>query len=426
MPNLIRVLNEQITDPRKRKEYCMAEIVMAAIFMFIFKEGSRNAFNNELKHVAFLKNYHSLLGLCAPHLDTVERVLREVNPEELEKVKAGLIHELLKKKVFQKFDGLEGCHLVAIDATGVYTFDHPPAGQPKGLYKTSSNGVTSYVYHVLEAKIVTPNGMVFSIGSEWMTNEEKEDYQKQDCEHSAFKRLAAKLKAEYPQLPIVIVADGLYPNQSFMKICKANGWHFITTFKDGNLPCLQEEIRSHLTHQLHEHKQGRGANSNQHFSWINDLSHKGHTVHWMDCQINVKATNKQEDKQSQFTFITDMRISADSVDKLCIAGRARWKIENEGFNTQKNNGYELCHKYSRTSFKAMQNYYLSLQIAHMINQFVERSKLVVELATLSKLTIQHIWEKILRSALAGWLLNVTEVTALKEKHWRISIYQPCT
>jgi len=76
-------------------------------------------------------------------------------------------------------------------------------------------------------------------------------------------------------------------------------------------------------------------------------------------------------------------------------GRLRWKIENEGFNIQKNLGYGLEHKYSRVSYNAMQNYYQLLQIAHMINQFVEKSKDVIELMNeYSKQTIKALWKEL--------------------------------
>lgn len=84
----------------------MAEIVMAAITMFIFKEKSHNAFNNELKQETFLKNYQHLFVSRAPHMDTVERLLRQLDPHALERVKVSLIQTLVEKKVFQKFDGL--------------------------------------------------------------------------------------------------------------------------------------------------------------------------------------------------------------------------------------------------------------------------------------------------------------------------------
>jgi hypothetical protein len=86
----------------------------------------------------------------------------------------------------------------------------------------------------------------------------------------------------------------------------------------------------------------------------------------------------------------DRQIVTETAD----SGRLRWKIENEGFNSQKNQGYALEHKHSRKSFIAMRNYYQLLQIAHMINQLVERSNDVVNiLREHSKQTIVDLWKK---------------------------------
>ena len=55
-------------------------------------------------------------------------------------------------------------------------------------------------------------------------------------------------------------------------------------------------------------------------------------------------------------------------------GRCRWKIENEGFNVQKNNGFNLEHAYSTGDWQ-IKNFYILLQIAHLILQLVERGRL---------------------------------------------------
>jgi hypothetical protein len=54
--------------------------------------------------------------------------------------------------------------------------------------------VTCYHY-VLEAKLVTRNGLCLSLASEWIENPEG-NYRKQDCERKAFLRLASKLKKQ--------------------------------------------------------------------------------------------------------------------------------------------------------------------------------------------------------------------------------------
>ena len=82
-----------------------------------------------------------------------------------------------------------------------------------------------------------------------------------------------------------------------------------------------------------------------------------------------------------------------------LLGRLRWKIKNEGFNTQKNQGYNLQHKYAEKDFNAMQNYYQLLQIAHLINQLTEKLQNVMLNLKQAKRTIKSIWEDAIASML---------------------------
>jgi hypothetical protein len=97
---------------------------------------------------------------------------------------------------------------VAVDVTGVMAFDHRYC--PQCLTRSSKNGQSTYFHYVLEAKLVTSDGLCLSLASEWIENPDGE-FEKQDCERKAFARLAAKLKKHYPRLPVCILADGLYP-----------------------------------------------------------------------------------------------------------------------------------------------------------------------------------------------------------------------
>jgi len=112
------------------------------------------------------------------------------------------------------------------------------------------------------------------------------------------------------------------------------------------------------------------------------------------CNETVVGIKDKTTKIQRFTYITNVTQNQQNIVRTADSGRLRWKIENEGFNSQKNRGYELGHKFSRVSFIAMQNYYQLLQIAHIINQLVERSKQVVALLTEhSKQTIVDLWRK---------------------------------
>jgi hypothetical protein len=59
----------------------MSEIVTGALFMFIFKETSRNAYNNDRRDAVFTKNYERIFKKQLPHPDTVDDVLRVLPPK---------------------------------------------------------------------------------------------------------------------------------------------------------------------------------------------------------------------------------------------------------------------------------------------------------------------------------------------------------
>ena len=64
-----------------------------------------------------------------------------------------------------------------------------------------------------------------------------------------------------------------------------------------------------------------------------------------DVRVNMlyyEQVDKKDRKQT-FTWVTGITLSKANVEKVMRMGRARWKIENETFNTLKNQGYNFEH-----------------------------------------------------------------------------------
>ena len=384
----------EIEDFRKKSEYKLTELITACIAMFLFKEGSRNALNNDRDEENFKVNYENLFHMRLPHMDTVDNVMRQLKESELEKLKTDMIRNLLHKKSLHKFRFLGRFFVVAVDGTGIHTFSERHCDQC--LTKTSKNGKTTYFHNVLEAKLICSNGFSISLATEWIENPIG-DFDKQDCERKAFKRLSEKIKKSFPRLPICITADGLYPSQPFFNICRKNNWHFIVTFKEGNLPSVWEKVRSLsgtvLIGNRNETIIHPGKKVTSAFRWINGIDYNGYKLNWLECAESTESTESIKTKKVEtlcFVHLTDIAVSRDNVSEISRTGRLRWKIENEGFNTQKNHGYNLQHKYSRSSYIASKNYYQCLQIAHLINQLVELSKNFAIL--LKGRSIKHLWK----------------------------------
>lgn len=379
----------------------MSEILLAAIAMFIFKEGSRNALNNDRNTGEFARNFFKIFGKRLPHMDTVNELFKQLSTEELEQLKKELVKSLINRKVFYKFRLFGAYYRVAVDATGVMQVEegHCDKCLTKTYNRGKDNEKTVYFHNVLEAKLICENGFCISLGTEWIENED--DYEKQDCEHKAFKRLAQKLKKDFPKLPICIVADGLYPNKPFFEICIKNNWEFIVTFKDGNLKSLWEDVELDLL--ISENMRTIVAKTiEQVYRWLNKLNYQGIELSWIECL----------EKDFRFVYLTSLNADYHRTKDLCDSGRLRCCIE-DSFNSQKNRGYNMGHKYSRTSMQATKNYYAAMQIAHLINQLYELGSLFRPLLT-GKITISHLWNLMI-GALTHRIIEPTDRNNLLQR-----------
>ena len=93
------------------------------------------------------------------------------------------------------------------------------------------------------------NNLVCSIASEAIQNSEEyinqsEKKIKRDCESKAFIRVAEKIKKQFPRLPIIITADGLYVSQKVIQTCTDNGWNYIIRYKEGSASSIAKEYQS--------------------------------------------------------------------------------------------------------------------------------------------------------------------------------------
>jgi hypothetical protein len=368
-PTLIDELSE-IIDPRELCQYSVQEIYMACISMFLFKQKSRNSYNNKARQGKFYENYYHILGLELPHMDTVNVFFKSSASESIERIKRKMVQVLLNHKVMHKFR-YQGYFMVAIDGTGVHSYDYEPWTDCP--YRTSKKGKKTWLVNVLEAKLVCSNGLAISLGTEWINNGEQMD--KQDCERKAFIRLSERLKKDYPRLPVLILADGLYPYEQAFDTCRDNEWQYMFTFKDGNLKTVWEKVEDELltknkNEKIHFLCRKTEYVLKQHIRWVNGLKYKSHKLNWIET-LEIE-TKKSKTKETRFVHLSSIVVDEDNAVQISRHARMRWKIENEGFNTQKNHGYHLEHKFARNNFGAMQNYYQCLQIAHIINQLAEK------------------------------------------------------
>lgn len=338
---------------------------------------TRNNLNENRDWREFRSNYKSLLGLRVPHMDTVNAVLEKIPPEQLSKLLLHLVKILLKKRVFHKFRLLDNYFTIAIDGTGIFSFDKEPyQGCP---YKTSKNDKVTYSQSVVEAKLLCANGFSISLGTEWISN--KDGASKQDCEYKATLRLLSKLHHIFPRLPICVIMDGLFLKYPIQKLIQSYNWESIIVWKDKTQYKLQDQIAERRDKkELKTKKYTAFPNKCTREEYILEYSqaaimHNDLEVYYLKGEkytISIKADVDKE--YTKFMFMSTIQVDESSAKPIFEGGRLRWKIENEGFNEQKNGTLKMHHKLNRNNLNAMKNYYTCLQIAHLIMQLITRAK----------------------------------------------------
>ncbi len=300
-----------------------------------------------------------------PHSDTLNYYLERLSPSCLSQLRKRLIKKLIRMKSFQRGKLLGQYWRIILDGTGLFYFKekHCDNCLVKMVAQEDGTKMRTYYHKVLEAKLVLADKVVISLDTEFIENE-KEDVPKQDCEIAAAKRLLKRLAKDYLRLPVCIQGDNLYEVEPVMKICRQKGWKYLFTHKATRQKLLDEsyewirEGKGSTEVMGIGKEQGRG----EYINCVEETAGKEEIANLFCYSYETK-----DKKTVTFRWLTNIELTEKNVEEMVNAGRGRWKIENEGFNNQKNGIYDIEHLNSRNS-NAMKNHYLLTQVADIIMQ----------------------------------------------------------
>jgi hypothetical protein len=379
---------QRIPDPRDPRliTYDKRFLVWWGLSLYLFQLGSRRQldFDLDARDTCILDNLNRLAHTAQttrPVHDTLEYFLGGTSATPYGRVRSQMIQRLIRMKALEA-GRLQGHFVVGLDATGHVSFRRPHC--PYCLV-TRHQHYTLYQHQVLEAKLLGPAALALSMASEFIDNSDVDpalsgEDRKQDCELKALRRLLPALRRDYPQLRICLSGDGLYACGPALQLAKDHNCTYVFTFKEGRLPALWCEFQNLLplcpenTLECALPDGGR-----QVYRWVHDLSYRDSegrdwTFHALQCHETV------DGQTTRFAWITPLKISAATVVEVATkGGRHRWHIENQGFNQQKNGGFNLEHVFS-TDPEMLKAYYYLLQIAHTILQVLAAGSLLWRLA----------------------------------------------
>jgi len=383
---------DQLPDSRVQEACTYPRRFLAwwGILLYLLQLGSRRQLDYDLREGGpqVLANLNRLAGTrqtTLPVHDTLDHFVGHSPRPGWEGLRTRLVGRLLRMKALDPAR-LLGLAVVLIDATGLLCF--PRRHCPHCLVQRHGKQ-TLYLHQVLEAKLLGPGGVVISLGSEFIDNADaaqakgqSAEQVKQDCELKALARLLPRLHQAHPQLRLVLSLDSLYGVGPAFALAGQFGWPFVATFKEGRTPALWQEYRALLQASPQNRLRRAGGDGRvQEFRWVERLDYRD--SEGRDWQLAaLECSERTADGQEQyFAWLTRLPVGKKTVEEIAQkGGRVRWKIENEGFNRQKNSGLNLEHVYSIDPEK-WKVYYLLLQIAFILVQLVERGSLLRRLAT---------------------------------------------
>jgi hypothetical protein len=380
-----------IKDSRKsNSSYSLRDVLMTGYAIFSLKYPS--LLNLESRTEITEENLKKVYGLSNIISDSgLRKVLDNVSWRHLRRYFLGHFKQLKELGIVQNFRYLQAYNLVSID--GVKYFDSKKIHCPCCLEKTLSNQEVIYSHAMLCAAMVHPKAKdVFILGAEPIAKQDGQ--QKNDCEQNALKRMMSWFSSHFKGEKLIFLQDALFGTAPAISTILENQWDFIISAKPGSHANLYKSFEQKL-------KIGQGLKKHlveqegkiYEFHWMNNQPLNGSHPHIRVNFLHCKETDKNG-KVQIFSWITSLNITTQNVMALMAAGRSRWKIENETFNTLKNQGYQFEHNYGH-GYKHLSNVFAMLMlIAFTIDQLVQHCSQSFQVLWKAAKTKIKLWENI--------------------------------
>jgi len=338
--SLLRSGFADLADHRPGKpDIALTDALMAAFALFSLKSPSLLAFDKERTE----GNLQRVFGLERVPCDTALReILDPVDPEALRPLFQHVFRALQRGKALEEMVFVQGHYLLALDGTGYFSSQQIHCASCLEMHHR--NGTVTYRHQMLGAALIHPDQRaVIPLMPEPIMKQDGTS--KNDCERNAAKRLIVKLRQDHPHLKLIVTEDSLSSNAPHIEVLQEHNLHYILGVKEGDHTFLFQQVAAaeqagRVTSYDRENPE---TGMHQHFRFVSDVplnaSNADLRVNFLECWETVHS------QVQHFSWVTDLCVTKGTVYQIMRGGRARWRIENETFNTLKNQGYHFEHNY---------------------------------------------------------------------------------
>lgn len=392
IPSLLknmRQLFDKVPDPKPNAKIPLSEHLMSGLAIFALKYPSLLQFDQDKNNEIIFHNLQTLYGIQQPPCDTYLRErLDEVDPKYLRKNYTKLLHLLQRGKGLEGFDYIDNHYLLSIDGTGFFSSSEVHCDQC--CEKQHRNGKTTYYHQLLGAVLVNPDHKeVFPLAPEPILKHDGAT--KNDCERNAAKRLLKDTRREHPHMKFIVIEDALASNAPHINLLKELNYHYLLGAKQKDHKFLFDWVDNTPTTTHHEIIDEGGILHR--FRYLNNAPLN---ISNFELEINFLEywETKPNGKTNHFSWVTDLSITNDNLMRLMRAARARWKIENETFNTLKNQGYHFEHNFGH-GYQHLSTVMVHLMMqAFLIDQIQQHCCKLFKNALHKEQSKIRFWEKI--------------------------------
>jgi len=346
----LRTVFAQLPDARRssnNQRYAMEDAALAAFSVFFTQSPSFLDYQTRMQQQQGKNNAQTLFGVHQiPSDNQIRNILDPVAPDTLFPLIAHIGDELYRHQYLESYRSINDTLLMAVDGTDFFSSnkihcDCCSCAQQK-------NGDTLYRHIAVTPVLVAPGqAQVIVLPPEFV--HPQDGHNKQDCELAATGRWLSRWGAHYAAWRITMLGDDLYCHQPFCQRTLEAKMDFIFTCKPASHATVYEWVADFTrTGQIGMFTRTRRTGK-QHctdtYRYLNDVplrdSADALLVNW--CELIT--TREDGTVQYRNAWASSHRIDEHNVELLVKAGRARWKIENEGNNTLKTKGYHFEHNF---------------------------------------------------------------------------------
>jgi hypothetical protein len=383
---------KKIADPRPGNcQISLHDALMSAFAMFSLKDPSLLAFDDRRKKKP--QNIRAVFGVQNIPTDSGMRDIDDKVPtEHLRPVYKSVFEQACESGLLDRMRFIDGHYLLNLD--GVEFFRSKKLKADFCL-TTTTVGETSYHLKMLGAVIVHPDFKeVIPLFPEVI--QRQDGATKNDCEQNAAKRFYEKLRQDYPDMPFIVNGDALYADGPHLQELQKYNLRYLLVAKPTDLPFLFKQANRAI-------KQGKATELFMEDAHDPKVTHAFRFVEQLPLnkthhQIRVNLLEYWEAREGEeprvFGWITDLQIRQDNAFMLMRGGRARWKVENETFNTLKNQGYHLEHNYGLGKEHLAPNFALLMMLAFLVDQIQQLASPLFQAAWKEIGCKCRLWEKL--------------------------------